>query len=253
MNLDLDALAAFIRRRQSRTLFATVSGAHLYGFPSADSDIDLRGCHLAPLESLLGLRPPADTDEGSEELHGVEVDFVSHEAGKYLRLLCKDNGLVLENVFSPLVVCGAEFLEKLRPLARRCVTRGCYQHYRGFLPSRIQQLEKESVKRVKTLLYAYRVALSGVYLLRTGAVEANLQELARHYPLPFLGELIERKQQAERQALAEADWAWHRGQLAGWQEKLERAHAESRLPERAPWEEVDRFLVQTRMAEFSSR
>ncbi|MEU2058499.1 DNA polymerase beta superfamily protein [Streptomyces bungoensis] len=27
-------------------LFATVSGAHLYGFPSQDSDLDLRGAHL---------------------------------------------------------------------------------------------------------------------------------------------------------------------------------------------------------------
>ncbi len=31
-------------------LFATISGAHLYGFPSPDSDFDLRGAHvlLAP-------------------------------------------------------------------------------------------------------------------------------------------------------------------------------------------------------------
>ena len=27
-------------------LFATLSGAHLYGFPSPDSDFDLRGVHL---------------------------------------------------------------------------------------------------------------------------------------------------------------------------------------------------------------
>ena len=30
-------------------LFATISGAHLYGFPSPDSDYDLRGVHLLPL------------------------------------------------------------------------------------------------------------------------------------------------------------------------------------------------------------
>ena len=30
-------------------LFATISGAHLYGFPSAYSDYDLRGVHLLPL------------------------------------------------------------------------------------------------------------------------------------------------------------------------------------------------------------
>ena len=35
-------------------LFATVSGAHLYGFPSADSDYDLRGVHVLPVEELIG-------------------------------------------------------------------------------------------------------------------------------------------------------------------------------------------------------
>ena len=37
-------------------LFATISGAHLYGFPSPDSDYDLRGVHLLPLEEVVGLR-----------------------------------------------------------------------------------------------------------------------------------------------------------------------------------------------------
>jgi predicted nucleotidyltransferase len=253
VDLDLDALAGLIRRRQPEVLFATVSGAHLYGFPSQDSDVDLRGCHMAPLASLVGLRPPPDTDEAGEELGGVEVDLVSHEVGKYLRLMCRDNGLVLENVFSPLVVCGADFLERLRPLARRCATRGCYQHYRGFLLSRLKQLEKESVKRVKTLLYAYRVALSGVHLLRTGEIEANLQELARLYSLPFLNELIERKRRAEQLALADLDLSWHTEELTGWQARLEREFAASRLPEQAPREEVNRFLVELRLSEISSR
>ena len=31
-------------------LLVTISGAHLYGFPSADSDYDLRGIHVLPAE-----------------------------------------------------------------------------------------------------------------------------------------------------------------------------------------------------------
>ena len=34
-------------------LFATISGAHLYGFPSPDSDYDLRGAHVLPLQGPL--------------------------------------------------------------------------------------------------------------------------------------------------------------------------------------------------------
>ena len=37
-------------------LFVTTSGAHLYGFPSPDSDFDLRGVHLLPLTEVVGLK-----------------------------------------------------------------------------------------------------------------------------------------------------------------------------------------------------
>jgi hypothetical protein len=40
-------------------LFATISGAHLYGFPSPDSDYDMRGVHLLPAGEALGLLPSA--------------------------------------------------------------------------------------------------------------------------------------------------------------------------------------------------
>jgi predicted nucleotidyltransferase len=43
--LDFDALRSFVRERGLTPPFVTVSGAHLYGFPSPDSDIDLRGAH----------------------------------------------------------------------------------------------------------------------------------------------------------------------------------------------------------------
>lgn len=42
-------------------LFATISGAHLYGFPSPDSDFDLRGAHLLPVEKIVGLEVSDET------------------------------------------------------------------------------------------------------------------------------------------------------------------------------------------------
>jgi hypothetical protein len=122
-------------------LFATISGAHLYGFPPPDSDFDLRGAHVLPLENVVGLEvreetverqmrvaphpgplpqetsnsprpspglrppPPAPAGEGQggggEEL---EMDIVSHDVRKFFRLLLKKNGYVPEQLFSPLIV-----------------------------------------------------------------------------------------------------------------------------------------------------
>src|SRR5688572_15077635 len=130
--IDLLLWREYIQSLDVQPLFVTVSGAHLYGFESPDSDVDLRGCHLLPLREVVGLRPPDQTREISGVHQGIEVDLVSHDAGKYFQLLVKNNGYVLEQIFSPLVVTGQEFLDRLRPIAGRCITRFHYYHYRGF-------------------------------------------------------------------------------------------------------------------------
>jgi hypothetical protein len=90
------------------------------------------------------------------------------------------------------VVTGQGFLDELRPLARRCITR---HHYRGFLAIQRKLLDKQEPKLTKTVLYAFRVLLTGIHLLRTGEVEACLPRLAQEYRRPFLGELIAQKRE----------------------------------------------------------
>src|SRR2546425_11443626 len=85
-------------------LFVTISGAHLYGFPSPDSDFDLRGVHLLPLREVVGLQIGPETIEKSGIHDGLEIDLVTHDAKKFFSLLLKKNGYVLEQVLSPLVV-----------------------------------------------------------------------------------------------------------------------------------------------------
>lgn len=53
--LDFGELRGIVEDQPYRLLFATVSGAHLYGFPSRDSDVDLRGVHVLPAEDVVGL------------------------------------------------------------------------------------------------------------------------------------------------------------------------------------------------------
>jgi predicted nucleotidyltransferase len=247
-DLNLSELGRWGCERVPGTLFWTVSGSHLYGFPSTDSDIDLRGCFLAPLRGVVGLRVPTETVEPKGELAGREVEAVSHEVGKYLRLLCKHNGYVLEQIFSPLVAHGADFLAQLRPLAAKCITRHCYHHYRGFLQTQRKLFEKEEPKRAKTLLYAYRVALTGVHLLETGEVESHLPTLNERFRLPFIPELIERKASAECGTLSDVDVNFHTAQLDAWDKRLAEAFEASPLPEEVPGAELNEFLVELRLS-----
>jgi hypothetical protein len=245
--LDLDIWKKYIESLDCDPLFVTVSGAHLYGFDSPDSDIDLRGCHQLPLREVVGLTLPNETYQ-QEGIHAdTEVDLVSHEVGKYLRLLVKNNGYILEQIFSPLVVTGEEFLARLRPIAQRCVTRHHYHHYRGFYGTQRRLIEKQSAKTAKAVLYAYRVLLTGIHLLRTGEVEANLLHLNQESKLVFLDELIAMKTE-EKIAPAELDWPFHAVRLDELEKNLDRAHDDSKLPEDRDRKAVNEFLVELRLA-----
>ena len=174
-------------------LFATVSGAHLYGFASPDSDWDLRGAHILPAERVLGLLPTEETVEVSNNGR-VELDIVSHDIRKFFGLLLKANGYVLEQLFSPLVVYAAPEHEELKSIARGCITRFHVHHYLGFAANQWRLFQKEDPPRVKPLLYVFRVLLTGVHLMETGEVEANLRTLNEKFRLPFIPEPLIAKQ-----------------------------------------------------------
>jgi uncharacterized protein len=82
-------------------VFATISGAHLYGFPSPDSDIDLRAVHVLPAIELLGLNSVLETIETANRRDDVLVETVTHDVKKFIRLLLRNNGYVLEQLFFP--------------------------------------------------------------------------------------------------------------------------------------------------------
>jgi len=70
-------LIAQINRHPYPLLFVTISGAHLYGFPSPDSDFDLRGVHVLPVKEVVGLRTGPETIEDSGIRDGLEIDLVT--------------------------------------------------------------------------------------------------------------------------------------------------------------------------------
>src|ERR1051325_1672564 len=134
-------------------LFATISGAHLYGFPSPDSDYDLRGAHVLPLEEVVGLKTGQETVEKSGIHDGLEIDLVTHEARKFFGLLLKKNGYVLEQVLSPLVVHTTPEHPELKEIARQCVTRHHAHPSLGFAETQWRLFKKKAPPHVKPLLY----------------------------------------------------------------------------------------------------
>ncbi|MGZ5443304.1 MAG: nucleotidyltransferase domain-containing protein [Thermoanaerobaculia bacterium] len=213
-------------------MFVTLSGAHLYGFASPDSDFDLRGVHLLPPAALLGLdRGPDTVEEMIRE--PFEIDLVTHDAEKFFRLLLRPNGYVLEQLYSPLVLRTSPEHEELKEIAKGCITRLHIHHYRGFAENQWSLFRKEDPPRIKPLLYTFRVLLTGIHLLRTDQVEANLRHLNEEFRLPFLDDLIARKSEGtERGLLEEGEADRFETEYARLMAVLEDAAETSALPER---------------------
>ena len=214
-------------------MFVTVSGAHLYGFPSPDSDYDLRGAHILPAQETMGLYPGRDTVGLQQVRDGKEIDLVTHDVKKFFQLMLKKNGYILEQLYSPLVVQTSPEHEELKAIAAQCITRHHVHHYLGFADTQWKLFRKESPRRVKPLLYVYRVLLTGIHLMRTGEVEANLTRLNQTFKLPFIADLIARKVAGGEEAdLTDVDEAFHRKEYERLTIELEEAGRTSTLAER---------------------
>ena len=385
MNIDR-RLKQIVEAQPYPLMFATISGAHLYGFPSPDSDFDLRGAHVLPLEKVIGLEvndetvqsemwvgpdgktvdspcslgasssrpsPPLRGGEGEHaagcsgggegdggrgghvaadknvrapemqradapQTDVIEMDIVSHDVmKKFFGLLLKKNGYVLEQLFSPLIVHTTPEHEELKaiclgkPSKSKLIVPGSLSatspqpndsfapahsalsgpprlysgfafvapqatsvspfhggegdstrvsslkhhahHYFGFAETQWNLFLKESPRRVKPLLYVYRVLLTGIHLMRTGVVEANVVTLNEDLKLSYIADLVARKLAGPENLAAghilDSEIGFHESEYQRLRGELQAAHDASRLPE-TPSEEtraaLNDLLVRTR-------
>ncbi|MCB9594867.1 MAG: nucleotidyltransferase domain-containing protein [Sandaracinaceae bacterium] len=222
-------------------------GAHDYGFPSPDSDLDLKGMHLAPTTSLLGLTPISDTHDVLTELEGVELDLTTHEAGKALALLLRGNGNVLERLMAPVQAYATDALDELRALATGALSKRFAQHYRGYFGGMVREHEREP--RAKSALYACRVALTGIHLLGAAECRTDVTSNAAEYGLDVTELIAIKRAGPEKGPLPaaldgelRASWPRLDGMLA---DALERTSLPDEPPNAAA---IEAWLVAARLA-----
>jgi len=229
-------------------VFATVSGAHLYGFPSRDSDVDLRGVHVLPAEDLVGLHEPEETRTRMWERDGIEMDLVTHDLRKFVRLMLRPNGYVLEQLLSPLVVRTSGLHTELAALVPGVLTRNHAHHYRGFAGTQWRLYAKTG--ELKPLLYTFRALLTGIHLMRGGDVQAHLPTLLDEVDAPaYLPGLIAAKAEAEHAAATDLDGGAVARDIEELHRVLDEAQERSRLPEAATaLQDLHDLVVRARLA-----
>ncbi len=202
------------REAERKHLVVYLSGAHAYGFPSPDSDLDLKCVHISPTSQLVGLEVAEDPNDRIEVIDGVELDYGSNELAPVLRGAIKGNGNYLERILGELVLGGdAVLLAEAREIARPLLSRRCARHYGGFATSQLRLFDdKPTAKRA---LYVLRTAATGKCLLDRGVLITDVARLTDFVP-PEIEELLVIKRTGERQQLDEA-------QVAIWRPRLQAA------------------------------
>ncbi len=228
-------------------LVVHLSGAHAYGFPSSDSDLDLKAVHIEPTRNLLRLNPPKLVSNRLEVIDGVEIDYTSNELSKCVSNLLSGDGNMLERVLSTTPMEAHPALGELAELARGAISKRFERHYRGFAHSQHLRLKEAAEPTAKKLLYVLRTALTGTHLLLEGECNPDMTDLYERYGFPEFEELIEIKQGEERGALPKP---W-RPKVPELVERafgcLDEATRRSPLPDEAPnRDRLEDWLLETR-------
>jgi predicted nucleotidyltransferase len=202
------------RERERKHLVIYLSGAHAYGFPSPDSDLDLKCVHITPTRELVGLNVPDDPPGRIDIVEGVELDYSSNELAVVLRGCIKGNGNYLERILGDLALGGdMTLLATARDVVRPLLSRRVAKHYAGFATSQLRLFdEKPTAKRA---LYVLRTAATGRCLLARGVMETDVAKLLDFVPHE-IDDLLVIKKRGEKQHLDPM-------QAREWRERLTRA------------------------------
>ncbi len=209
---------------------AYLAGSHLYGFASPYfSDYDVRGIHVEPLASALGLDPLRETLSVTHSFPESRVELKSYDIRHLARLICQGhNANLYEMVVGGIVLRTAPWEDELVELTKQTLTSKMVLSHEGHANKLWRRFLEEVPQNVKPLLHAYRLLYSGILLLSTGAVELSLPTLCQLFKDGEVADLV--TQRVSGDPVAPLDVLYHRMRLDQLQLRLAQAYAATTLP-----------------------
>ena len=169
-----------------RILFAAESGSRAWGFPSPDSDYDVRFIYAHPLGWYLRLTDARDVIE--RPLDERLVDLAGWDVRKALQLLLKSNPALYEWFASPIVyIDDGAFRPAARSLfERHASARTLAHHYASIVAGHwSRNIAGREAVRLKRYVYVIRPLLSLQWVIATGLPPPmNMAELLAGSDVP---------------------------------------------------------------------
>ncbi len=241
------------RSEGGRILHAVESGSRAWGFPSQDSDYDVRFIYVHPLEHYLRLEETRDVIELPLT---AQLDINGWDLRKALQLLYRTNPSLLDWMASPVIYRETPFAAAFRPLMLSYFSPlKALHHYLRMAERNERVYLTGEMVGVKKYFYVLRPVLAGLWILRrktpppmafTELMEAELAPEMR----PLVEKLIELKRYAPEQREIPREAALH-AYLERCMADI-RARAELVAPTRhAGWEPLNAFFREVLMQPWS--
>ncbi|MGV3588783.1 MAG: DNA polymerase beta superfamily protein [Adhaeribacter sp.] len=163
-------------------LLACETGSRAWGFPSPDSDYDVRFIYRHPQDWYLSIDEQKDT---LEYLQG-DLDLVGWDIRKSLKLLRKSNAAMFERLQSPIIYRQrTNFREQLLRLAPEYFScRAGLHHYLSMAFNYYQAVAPASVVKLKSYFYLLRTTLASRWIVE----QKSMPPLAFRDLLPLVQE-----------------------------------------------------------------
>ena len=226
-------------------IMAVESGSRAWGFPSPDSDYDVRFIYVRKPYDYLRLDPLRDVIEW--QLDDV-YDVSGWDLQKALRLMHESNPSIHEWCTSPIVYMENELAEPLRELAAECfLPKKSIYHYLSMAEGNYNKLQSGDVK-LKRYFYALRTVLAAKWVAEKGTVPPMLfDELVSAELDPEVRPAVEELLKAKRETSELGVGAPIQALNKYLQEQIEQlydaaANAEIRRNE---WDKLEKFFRKT--------
>ena len=151
-----------------KILYSCESGSRAWGFPSPDSDYDVRFIYTRSLDDYLTIQPKKD--HLSFPIND-ELDIYGWDISKVLHLISKSNTTPFEWLQSPVVYKeDTTFKEELWTLCQGYFCpRNNIHHYLGIARGAMETMNGEDIK-IKKLFYILRPLLAALWCVKRNTI-----------------------------------------------------------------------------------
>lgn len=165
----IEKLNALAKDNAIKILFACESGSRAWGFPSPDSDYDVRFIYAYAKDQYLSVDEPRDVIELPID---ATLDVGGWELRKMLRLLRKSNASVFEWLQSPTVyMADGDFVDRMNVILPQYFSpRAGLHHYLSMTRGIFNNDLCGDTMRLKKYLYALRTLLASKWIVERGTM-----------------------------------------------------------------------------------